>query len=243
MTGADASSPATTVGDGLPEAGSPEAARIFFPGQLGKYIPGSVWSIGAQAASAARRGVPARDVAATGLLFLGVHVASAGLAAGLLGLVRPPVDGPARWVWVLGAVLGLAAMSVPVLRLVGSRLAGHRPEVPIGQWWSMLGAMTTAWASYSMATGLLLPDPGWRAVATAALAFAMAYAVGVVVVIAPAGVGAREATFVAVTAPTIGVGAATATALLTRDVHTVADVAWAAVATRMGKRAPERVSG
>ena len=30
MTGADASSQTTTVGDGLPEAGSPEAARIFW---------------------------------------------------------------------------------------------------------------------------------------------------------------------------------------------------------------------
>ena len=51
-----------------------EGLATFFVGQLGKYIPGSVWSIGAQAQMAARRSVPPRVTVAAGLLFLGYHV-------------------------------------------------------------------------------------------------------------------------------------------------------------------------
>jgi uncharacterized membrane protein YbhN (UPF0104 family) len=61
-------------------------------------------------------------------------------------------------------------------------------------------------------------------------AFATAHMVGVLVVLAPAGAGARELTLIAVLAPFVGVPSATAAALLTRVVHTVADFAVAGIA-------------
>jgi hypothetical protein len=60
----------------LAELGSPihmaPAGGIFFVGQLGKYVPGSVWAIVAQAEMAARLHVPRRRTAVTGLLNVGL---------------------------------------------------------------------------------------------------------------------------------------------------------------------------
>ncbi len=65
------------------------AARIFFVGQLGKYIPGSVWALGAQADMARRFRVPPRTTVAVGLVFLWVHVLSAIPVALVLGSTGP----------------------------------------------------------------------------------------------------------------------------------------------------------
>ena len=56
---------------------------MFFVGQLGKYVPGSVWSIGAHAHLAARHGVPLRVTVGTSLMFLGLNLATAGLVVGV----------------------------------------------------------------------------------------------------------------------------------------------------------------
>ena len=55
----------------MPSLGAPlplvDGSAIFFVGQLGKYIPGSVWSIGAQADLARRHAVPAAGHGRAGL--------------------------------------------------------------------------------------------------------------------------------------------------------------------------------
>ena len=80
-----------------------------------------------------------------------------------------------------------------------------------------------AWIAYAVALVLLSPGLPWQDVAAFDGAFALAYAVGVVVAVAPAGGGAREALFVLLLTPLLGVAPATALALLARVVHTVAD--------------------
>jgi len=50
---------------------------VFFVGQLGKYIPGSVWSLGVQAEMARRLSIPPRTTVANGLVFLYWNVATA----------------------------------------------------------------------------------------------------------------------------------------------------------------------
>jgi uncharacterized membrane protein YbhN (UPF0104 family) len=65
-----------------------------------------------------------------------------------------------------------------------------------------------------------------------------------VVVFAPAGAGVREAAFIALAAPTVGVAEATAVALSARVLHSLADVTLAVVSTggRRGFRALRRKS-
>lgn len=216
-----------------------DGLATFFVGQLGKYVPGAVWSIGAQAQMAGRRSVPPRSTVAAGLLFLGYHVASGvvvGSAVVLLGGLAVPWPSWLTVLLLLGSAMGMLPL---VVRRAGSRVAGRQVAVDVGDSLLILALMATAWAAYAVALVLLSPGRPWIAVAAFGGAFALAYAVGVVVVIAPAGVGARETLFVLLLTPLLGVGGATALALLARAAHTAADAAMAAgwwCAAQMARR-------
>jgi uncharacterized membrane protein YbhN (UPF0104 family) len=205
-----------------------DGSATFFLGQLGKYIPGSVWSIGAQAELARRRRVPARTTVAAGLLFLGYHVDTAvllGALTTLTGRLESPWPQWVSWAALAAATIGLAP---GVVRRAGTRVSGRTPQLGWADTASVVALMAVAWSAYAVALVLLAPGLPWHDVAAFAGAFATAYAVGVVIVFAPAGVGARETVFVLLLAPVTGVGAATALALLARVVHTLADVLMAA---------------
>lgn len=205
-----------------------EGLATFFVGQLGKYVPGAVWSIGAQAQMAGRRSVPPRSTVAVGLLFLGYHVAT-GVAAGsvvvLLGDLAVPWP---PWVTLLMLATSVLGLLPVVARRAGSRVAGRHVNVDLGDALVVLVLMAAAWAAYSAALVLLAPGQPWTDIAPFGGAFALAYAVGVVIVAAPAGLGAREALFVVLLAPLLGVGGATALTLLARVAHTAADGVMAA---------------
>jgi hypothetical protein len=200
-----------------------DGLAAFFLGQLGKYIPGSVWSIGAQAELARRHGVAARVTVAAGLLFLGYHVDTAVLVSALAlltGRLESPWPDWLSWVALVLAVTGLAP---GVVRLLGNRVAGRAVRLGVVDTVVVVVLMTVAWTAYAGALVLLSPGLPWSDLAVLGGAFAAAYAVGVVIVFAPAGVGAREAVFVLLASPATGVGPATALALLARVVHTGAD--------------------
>ena len=63
----------------------PPAAGIFFVGQLGKFVPGSVWSVLAQAEMGARLNVPRRRTAVVGVVSVVLSLAT-GLAIGIPAL-------------------------------------------------------------------------------------------------------------------------------------------------------------
>ena len=85
------------------------ASRIYLVGQLGKYVPGSVWAVAVQTELARGVGIPrARGVAAS-VVAMGVNVA-AGLALGA-ALVPTLGDG----YWRTGAVLALLALCAATL--------------------------------------------------------------------------------------------------------------------------------
>jgi hypothetical protein len=66
--------------------------------------------------------------------------------------------------------------------------------------------------------------------------FAFAWSVGFLVVFAPAGAGVRDVILVALLGSAVGVGGATAVALLSRILMTVGDLATAAVAAWSGRQ-------
>ena len=200
-----------------------DGLATFFVGQLGKYIPGSVWSIGAQAQMAGRHAVPPRATVAAGLVFLGYHVATA-VVVGSVTMLSGGLDSPwPAWVSVLALVLSLVGLSPPVVHGLGRRVAGRELAIGLVDTVVFCVLMGVAWLCYAVALVLLSPGLPWHDVAAFGGAFALAYAVGVVVVFAPAGLGAREALFVLLLAPVTGVAAAAALALLARVVHTAAD--------------------
>lgn len=200
----------------------------FFVGQLGKYIPGSVWSIGAQAELARRHAVAARTTVGAGLLFLGYHVDTAVLL-GAVTLLTGALDSPwPDWVSWVGLAVAVVGLVPGLVRAAGTRVSGRTPRIGWPQTALVVALMAVAWAAYAVALVLLSPGLPWSDAAAFGGAFAIAYAVGVVIVFAPAGVGAREAVFVLLLTPVTGVGPATALALLARVVHTVADALMAA---------------
>jgi glycosyltransferase 2 family protein len=210
-------------------------------GQLGKYVPGSVWTVGIQMRMARRLDVPWRTSLAVGLMFIGWHVMTA-TALGSAGLALGIVDGPVPpWLAAVVAVV-VASASVPwVLNRIGRRLAGD--DDPARYSWGLVavlwGVFVVVWFLFGLGLFLLLaPDAGASAdpgangmgIHGTVVAFALAYAVGVVVVIAPAGVGAREAVLVALLATSVGSAAATAAVLGSRAMLVVADLGVALVA-------------
>ena len=232
----------------LAALGSPvvprSAASVFFVGQLGKYVPGSVWSFAAQAQLGRRHAVPVRTSVTASTLFLLVHTASGLLLGGALaagGAVCTDLD--REW-WLLVALGGGALMSPPVLRLLGDRLAGAgvRTAFTGGDLAGAAALMAGVWGCYGVSLWLLVPlaRSAPADLVTATAVFALAHAAGVLLVFAPAGLGAREAVVVALLAPTVGVPAAAAAALLARLAHTVADFALAAAAAGWARRAAVR---
>ncbi|MDT0201858.1 lysylphosphatidylglycerol synthase domain-containing protein [Nocardioides sp. AE5] len=202
---------------------------VFFTGQLGKYVPGSVWSIGVQAKLARRYDVPLRATVGTGLVFLGFHVATAIVLGGAIAVGGGVDTRLATWLLVAGIAVALVGMAPPVVNRIAAPIT---PGVRLT--WADLGVvlvlMALAWAAYSLALLALAPDPSPADLAAMTAAFALAYAAGVVIVLAPAGLGAREATFVLLLAPTTGLVAASSLAVLARLLHSVADFALAVVA-------------
>lgn len=219
-------------------AGGPwrEVVPPFFVAQLGKYIPGSVWSFAAQGALAARRGLPARVPATAAVLFLGVHVASGALLVGVLGWWA---DLP-RWLVLASLVVGVVGLAPVVHRLLGSRLAGTDCRWDLARSAGGLLRMVPVWTAYAVALAVLAPARDAREVLTLGCAFALAHAAGAAFPLAPAGLGAREAVLVLLLAPVLGADVAGALALVARLLHTVADFAVAAgswlVVRRPGSR-------
>lgn len=198
---------------------------IFFVGQLGKYVPGSVWSLGVQAKLAAAHRVPARATVAASLVFLVLHVTTGGLVVALLG-AWTEVSSTLRVALVVGgALLGATALCAPLTRWAGERLAGPGRPLRWGpaQVLIALAVMSAVWTCYCAALVALVPDPSARAVASISVAFALGYVAGVAVPFAPAGLGAREGVFLLVLAPTLGVAGAASLAILARVLHTIGD--------------------
>jgi uncharacterized membrane protein YbhN (UPF0104 family) len=213
------------------------AAAIFFVGQLGKYIPGSVWSFAAQAQGARRHDVPVRVTVNTSLVFLGFHVAT-GAVVGLGTLSFLDGTQVPLWASVGGAAGGLIALTPMVIAAVSRVVGGPDGQLRLGlrQEAKLLVPMAAAWTCYAASLVVLRPHAGWSTGVLIIAAYAVSYVAGVLVFLAPAGVGAREATFVLITEHALGVGSAAALALVTRVVMTIGDLGLAGLSTVADRR-------
>ncbi|MFN2540443.1 MAG: lysylphosphatidylglycerol synthase domain-containing protein [Mycobacteriales bacterium] len=227
----------------LAALGSPMPIRlslhVFFVGQIGKYLPGNVFAVAAQAELARDHGVPRSRIVTAGLVFLGVLTATGLLvAAAVLPFASPEVL--RRYGWALVALpIGLVALAPPVLdRLIRVALKIVRrpaPERPLDrrQLLASVGWALVMWACYGVH---LLPlvqaqphESGHHLLLVSTGGYALAWTAGFLFVIAPAGAGVREAILVLALAGIAKQPEATAVALLSRGVQTLGDVLWAAV--------------
>ena len=230
------------------------ALHVFFLGQLGKYVPGSVFAVAAQMELGRAHGASRSRVGTASLLFMGVLVA-AGLLSAAVALPLTSPEALRRYAWVLLVLpLGLALLAPPVLtRLVGLLLRVLRRS-PLDRPLSVrgvgaaLGWAVVMWLAYGVHLWLLVrpqdaasdPGPGPHLLLLSTGAYALAWTAGFLVVVAPAGAGVREVALVAALAPVLDRAGALAVAVLSRVLMTLGDLVWGAVGAGTGvARVPE----
>jgi uncharacterized membrane protein YbhN (UPF0104 family) len=229
----------------------PIAARIFFIGQLGKYVPGNVWPMVMQAELASDQGVARRRTVAATMITLLLSVASA-LAVVAAALPFVPGVVPPGFGWAVFLVVPLLVLLHPAIsdRVIntGLRLLGRDR---LERRTSLRGtAVAIGWALASwLAAGaqvwvLVLPLGAPATAKTYALAtggYALAWAIGFLVVFAPAGAGAREVALAAALSPVLDRGAVVVAVLLSRVLFIAADLTVAGLGIAVGRvRRPVR---
>jgi hypothetical protein len=233
----------TAAGSKLPARAS---ARIFFIGQLGKYVPGSVWPVLTQMELGRTYKVPRQRSATTAMLAMMIGLTS-GLLATVVGLPFMG-GGSAREYWwtFLFIPVMLVCLHPKVLNPVIARglrlMRKPAPETPltfrvIG---TAIGINLAAWFCNGLQIWVMtarLGVHGSGALLAAVGSYALAWCVGFLVILAPAGAGIRELILVAELTPLLhgNAGAATAIALVSRGVTMLADLAGAGLAALLGR--------
>jgi len=229
------------------------AARVFFIGQLGKYLPGSVWPVLTQMELGRAYKVPRERSATVAIVTMTIGLAS-GLLATLVGV--PFMDGGEAgtywWAFLFIPVL-LVCLHPRVLNPIlnrGLRIIGRPvPERPLTlrTVLTAIGINVLAWFANGLQIWVMatkLGAHGDHVLLVSIGAYAFAWCVGFLIVIAPAGAGFRDAILVATLAPLLGGdhGAALAIAVLSRLITIVGDLVVATAAGAFGLRSAARAA-
>lgn len=220
------------------------AARVYFLGQLGKYVPGSIWPVLAQAELSKEYGVPRARAASAALTQLVVGLV-VGIAVAGVTLSIASADAVRSYWWLSFVAVAGVVMLVPqvfnrlmslayrVLRRPAGDAITGRTLVRSAGWalvmWAAFGAHL-----WCLAAGSGVSSPSLGLLTTGA--YALAWVVGFVIVFLPAGAGAREAALVLALAPVMDRSAALALALVSRALMIAGDFLCAGLAVLAEKR-------
>ena len=231
------------LGVAPPHAG---AMRVFYLGQLGKYLPGTVWPAVTQMRLGRDYRVPPRASGAAFVVFMLLLIGT-GLLVGvpvipLLG--RDAADGY-RWLALVMPLFALA-LSPPVLnRVIAVALrVARRPPLPAplspggvlrGAGWAVV-----SWVCYGGQVYLLARRLGAGGGALLWLqctgAFAAAFVSGPLLLVVPAGAGIREAAILLLLGSTVTAPVAAVIAVVSRLLFVAGDLAWSGVAVVVAGR-------
>lgn len=221
------------------------ASSIFFVGQLGKYIPGGVWSIAAQAELGRAHGLQRTGSAVAALASMLVSMVTAALV-GIVAVLLASSTGFATFWWLIPLiVVGLVCLTPPVLgRLIAIafRVLRRPPQDTTLTWSGTVMSLVWSlvmWVAYGVQASVVLRAFGADSPAlfpVAVGAYAVAWLVGFVVVIAPAGIGPREGILVLLLGSVAGGSAPLALAVISRVFMTIGDVVLAGVGAVLAAR-------
>jgi hypothetical protein len=205
-------------------------SRVVFVGQLGKYLPGSVWPVLAQMELATEHKVPRARTAAASVISMCLSLLCA-LIVALLTL--PFAHGLAKYWWgFLIALPLLVCLYAPVLNWLlrlGFKILRREPPEQALSGRVILVAMAwylVSWIFYGLQIYVMALRLGVHPLSGLTLsvgAFALSWAIGFVIILAPAGTGFRDAMLIAVLSTQMSVGAATAITLVSRIATALAD--------------------
>lgn len=214
------------------------AGTVFFVGQLGKYVPGSVWTAAIQAEMGRRQSVPRTRMVLSYVIALLIALVT-GVVAALLAFVGGDVVGQAGLMPLLMAVaLAVTATLVrpqwanATLASVARRLGRPAPQLDLPPT-ALAGAVALnflVWCLFGLHVWALAEPmgAGLDSLPRVTGAMALAFVTGLVVVPLPAGAGVREGVLVALLAGSIGPAAALTVSLVSRLVLLVVDIVLAA---------------
>lgn len=179
----------------------PEVLRVYGPGVIAKYIPGSVFQYASRQILGARRGWSHGSMARASLTEALIHVPSALAVAAAFALFQG-----------LASVVAIAAAGALVVKLTRGELA------QAAGWqlcfFSGFGTIAYLLAAYALA----LPNP-----AMIAAFFMVAWIAGFLVPVAPGGLGIRESVLLVIAAPLAPAADIAVFAVLTRLVTIMGD--------------------
>src|SRR2546427_93034 len=222
------------------------AARIWLVVNLGRYIPGKVWSVAGLVVLAQRAGV---ETWAAGASAVAMQALGLGTAAALVAPATPGAASPLRLsVALLVSIATIAFLAWDraargIARLVGGG-AQFRP-LPLASVAESAGLSPASLLTYGVAFWLLargLGLPGALPVARAAGVFALGYILGLLALFAPGGVGVREVVLIGLLTPALGGGGAVALSVASRILLTLTEVAAPLGALLITRAAKEDVS-
>ena len=205
------------------------AARIWLLVNLGRYVPGKLWSVAGLMVLAQRAGVAAW---AAGASAFAIQAVALGTAVPVVAATTPGAESPLRL--ATAATVAVATIAFLAWERGARWLAGLAGLVegfqPLPPWAVAESAalMLAGWLAYGLAFWLLargLGLPGTLPLTTAAGVFALGYILGLLALFAPGGVGVRELVFIGLLTPTLGSGGAVALSVGSRVLLTLCEVA------------------
>ena len=179
------------------------AARIWFVSNLGKYVPGKIWSIAAMTMMARESSVSAGAAAGSSILVQIVAVASGIGVAVVTG--AQALDQP--YLAAIVAVVILAALiampkALPIAARMISSATGRAfapPPIKASTIWGCVAASVISWLAYGVAFELFVRGTlGNAAGATTSYiaVYAASYIIGFLALFAPGGAVVRESAIV-----------------------------------------------
>lgn len=204
------------------------ATRIWLVANLGRYVPGKVWSVAGLIVLAQRAGVAPW---AAGASAVAIQAVAVGTAVALVAAATPGAASPLG----LAAAALVAVATIAVLawdravnlvaRLIGGGTRLQPLPVTAVAWSSGLGVL--AWLAHGVAFWMLargLGLPGSLSIVKAAGVFPLGYIVGLLALFAPGGLGVREVVLIGLLAPGLGWGGAVSLSIASRIMLTVMEV-------------------
>jgi hypothetical protein len=221
------------------------AARVTFMAQMGKYLPGAIWSVAAQVELGRDHHVPRRRGIAALVMWIAGSIAVGLLVAAVSLPLASPEVARRYLIFFIAAIPVIAiCLAPPVLHRMlnfGLKIIRQEPLEQRVSWRGLASALAwvlLGWLLLGIQMWLLVSDlarDGVHSLVIAIGATALAFAVALLLIVFPNGIGAREVILAAALAPALPHGAALAVALVGRGVTTVSDVAWGGIAIALGR--------
>ena len=211
------------------------AISLYFQGEVGKYVPGGIWSVLGRGELARREGVGAAASYASVVFSLGgLYMACALVAAGALPWAADAKLAPVAIVVVVAGLIALHPRVLGVGKQIAQKLTRREIGVDIPPWGRSLQLVVLyvpVWLLIGSATWSIVHALGGRASwPEVCFATALSWLVGFLAVVVPGGIGVREAVFVGAL-PALSRADAAAAAVLARVLFMAVDglgalIAW-----------------